>query len=72
MTDVIADRIAQVAEIIHEAGRVPAPSRTEGDWIVWDQWASRKLHDRYVAELKAAGIPAFFRAGERRFGVKKA
>ena len=69
----VASRLEQVVQIIHHThAPLPPPSRTEGDWIVWDQFASRGLHDRYVAELKAAGIPAFFRASERKFGVRKA
>jgi hypothetical protein len=70
MNDQIAAKVKQVAEIIHNThAPLPAPSRTDGAWIVWDQWASRGLHNRYVAELKAAGIPAFF--ADRKFGIRK-
>lgn len=72
MTDQIAARIAKVTEIIHHTHMpMPAPDRTDGDWIVWSQFASKGLHARYVDELKAAGVPAFFNATERKFGVKK-
>lgn len=39
-------------------------------WATWEQLGSRGLMDSRVAALKKAGVPAFFNAGERRWGVK--
>lgn len=66
-TQTAAEFLSQVAGIVNF--RVAAPS-ISGQWLVWEQTQSKGIHDKTVAALKAAGIPAFFKAGERRWGVK--
>lgn len=41
-----------------------------GNWATWDQRGSRGIMNAAVAALKMAGIPAFFSAADRRWGVK--
>lgn len=78
MTDAITTRIAAVRQAIASDSIIAAcaarsmgdPIRTDGAWIVWEQWDSRGSMDRAVAVCKAAGLPAFFDKHERRFGVR--
>lgn len=60
--------ITQIAEIVgtHAERLSFEPS---GKWLVCDQIGSRGMMDTWVARLKEAGIPAFFRASERTWGV---
>lgn len=48
---------------------LPEP-RESGAWLVWEQRGSKGIMDRKVADLKSAGIPAFFNATQRTWGVK--
>lgn len=74
MTSSTTSRIEQVRTALRDGRADDAirgePIRSEGDWIVWEQAGSRKSMERAVAACRTAGIPAFFNAGERRFGVR--
>lgn len=41
-----------------------------GQWATWDQRGSRGIMENAVKALKAEGIPAFFSAADRTWGVK--
>lgn len=43
--------------------------REDGKWLVTDQTGSKGICEGRVAKLKAAGIPAFYSARERVWGV---
>ncbi len=62
--------MATLAAILTIAG-APADCEfeAEGKWLVSDQRGSKGIMEQRVAKLKAAGIPAFFSAGQRKWGV---
>jgi hypothetical protein len=41
----------------------------QGKWLVSDQRGSKGVMNTWVARLKEAGIPAFFNATDRTWGV---
>lgn len=62
--------MATIQEILKIAG---APSDVEfteqGKWLVSDQRGSKGVMQLWVSRLKEAGIPAFFSASDRTWGV---
>ena len=73
MSTKTAELLTKVAEII-ESTRIATRAnlsepKIDGDWLTWEQRWSKGSHDKLVTDLKAAGIPAFFRAGTRTWGV---
>lgn len=62
--------MATMARVMEIIGRDLGEPSVGKEWLTWDQFGSRPHMDKVVHELKAAGIPAFFSAGERRIGIK--
>ena len=62
--------IEQIAQIV---GTTPDRIQLAGDegdkWLRADQVGSRGIMNSWVTRLKEAGIPAFFRAADRTWGV---
>ena len=59
--------LTEIESIIHD--RLPEPTSTDGRWITFDQTWSKGLTAAYVNQIKAAGIPAFYNAGKRTWGI---
>lgn len=66
MTDLI-QRVEEITGFGDLAGRADQ----RGEWITWDQIGSAGIMRDRVKRLKAAGIPAFYSAADRRWGVKQ-
>ena len=59
--------LTEIESIIRE--KLPEPTSTDGKWITFDQTWSKGLTQEYVDQIKAAGIPAFYNAGKRTWGM---
>lgn len=60
--------LAEIAEITGIRD-LPEPE-IRGQWATWDQMGSRGVMDARIQRLKDAGYVAFFKAGDRTWGVK--
>jgi hypothetical protein len=58
--------IAQIEQIV---GKTGLEFSEDGKWLVCDQRGSKGVMDLWVKRCKDAGLPAFFSAGQRKFGV---
>jgi hypothetical protein len=56
-------------DVTRIVGRDLGEPAGRGKWITWEQPWSRALTNDMVGRLKKAGIPAFFSADRRCFGV---
>jgi hypothetical protein len=62
--------LAQIGQIVGKANLADVREfTTEGKWLVCDQYQSAGVMASWVSRCKAAGLPAFFNASERKFGV---
>lgn len=58
-----------IAEISEITGIKEIDFVEDGKWLIEDQKGSKGLMNERIAKLKAQGIPAFFNARERVWGV---
>lgn len=70
MTNEIKVTIEQIAQIVGTSpDRIRLDGADDDKWLTADQVGSVGVMQLWVGRLKAAGVPAFFRASDRTWGV---